>query len=228
MITEQVNSKNSRVRVSGLDAKKAATFSNYSIQMEPTLALRHADRCFAIVHGCATAMNNAKVAEWACPIKQISCFYVALLNKCRCFSQFIAVASHLKRPQPCTMPTLSNVCSLSTKSFRLICAKQRINQALRRECLVRICVRISVGKCILSWINIAGAHFKLCMEPSFKEGTPDTRTNKFLIRRMQQSSPTTASRWNRLSRGGMQIVVLPLFMAVASLLMRPQPRAMPN
>ena len=128
--------------------------------MEPTLALRHADRRFAIVDGCARAMNNAKMAEWACPIKQISCFYFALLNKCRCFSQFIAVASHLKRPQPCTMPTLSNVCSRSTKSFRLICAKQRINQALRRYCLVRTCVRVSVGKRILSWINFAGAHFK--------------------------------------------------------------------
>ena len=44
--------------------------------MEPTLALRHADRCFAIVDGCATAMNNAKMAEWACPIKQISCFLI--------------------------------------------------------------------------------------------------------------------------------------------------------
>ena len=146
------------VRVARLDTKNAATFSNYNIQMEPTLALRHADRRFAIVDGCARAMNNAKMAEWACPIKQISCFYFALLNKCRCFSQFIAVASHLKRPQPCTMPTLSNVCSLSTKSFRLICAKQRINQALRRYCLVRTCVRVSVGKRILSWINFAGAH----------------------------------------------------------------------
>ena len=60
------------VRVARLDTKNAATFSNYNIQMEPTLALRHADRRFAIVDGCARAMNNAKMAEWACPIKQIS------------------------------------------------------------------------------------------------------------------------------------------------------------
>ena len=74
LIPEQVNSKSSLVRVSRLDTKKAATFSNYSIQMEPTLAWRHADRCFAVVHGCATTMNNAKVGQWLCLIKQISLF----------------------------------------------------------------------------------------------------------------------------------------------------------
>ena len=98
--------------------------------------------------------------KWANGLALLSKFrdVFALLKRCRCFSLFVAVASHSKRPQPCTMPTISKVCSLSTKNFRLICAKQRINHALRRECLVRICVRVSVGKCILSWINFAGAH----------------------------------------------------------------------
>ena len=59
-----VNSKSQHVQVSRLDTKRAATFSNYSIQMEPTLAWMHADRCFAIVHGCATTMKNAKVGQW--------------------------------------------------------------------------------------------------------------------------------------------------------------------
>ena len=74
LIPEQINSKSSLVRGSRLDTKKAATFSNYNIQMEPTLAWRHADRCFAVVHGCATTTNNAKVGQWVCPIKPISLF----------------------------------------------------------------------------------------------------------------------------------------------------------
>ena len=70
-----VNSKSQHVQVSRLDTKRAATFSNYSIQMEPTLAWMHADRCFAIVHGCATTMKNAKVGQWVYHIDEIALLF---------------------------------------------------------------------------------------------------------------------------------------------------------
>ena len=58
--------------------------------MEPTLAWMHADRCFAIVHGCATTMKNAKVGQWVYHIDEIALLFALSRNTLQ-ISLFFAV-----------------------------------------------------------------------------------------------------------------------------------------
>ena len=79
-------------------------------------------------------------SKWICHVNQISLF--SLLIPAASFNE---------------STTMNNA---KPYSGFLICTKQCVNQALRRECLVRICVCVRVGKCTLSWISFVDVHLK--------------------------------------------------------------------